>query len=138
MSKFVRVCEALAKQEFDLKNFKYSKKIKENGKKKQVYKTLEDIGKEYPNIDIIKIKEETGVESNYSVGGKIKMAKREIQGNGMSPITEEEKLKLKELGVVSLETKESAISELVRVWEALARQGLDFSEYRLVKNEFKI
>ena len=33
------------------------------------------------------------------------MAKRAIQGNGMSPITEEEKQKLIELGVVSLETK---------------------------------
>ena len=134
MSKFVRVCEALAKQEFDLKNFKYSKKIKENGKKKQVYKTLEDIGKEYPNIDIIKIKEETGVESNYSVGGKIKMAKRAIQGNGMSPITEEEKQKLIELGVVSLETKESAMSEFVRVCEALAKQGFDFQKFVYMKS----
>ena len=134
MSKFVRVCEALAKQEFDFENFKYSKKITENGKKKQVTKTLEDIGKEYPNIDIIKIKEETGVESNYSVGGKINMAKRAIQGNGMSPITEEEKQKLIELGVVSLETKESAMSEFVRVCEALAKQGFDFQKFVYMKS----
>ena len=103
MSKFVRVCEALAKQEFDFENFKYSKKITENGKKKQVTKTLEDIGQEYPNIDIIKVIEETGVESNYSLGAKKGGAILAVQGKGSYAITEEEKQKLVALGVIDLE-----------------------------------
>ena len=102
MSKFVRVCEALAKQEFDFENFKYSKKITENGKKKQVTKTLEDIGQEYPNIDIIKVIEETGVESNYSLGAKKGGAILAVQGKGTYAITEEEKQKLVALGVIDL------------------------------------
>ena len=96
---FVRVCEALAKQGFDFKKIFYSRRI--DGK--DIYITLEDIGQEYPNIDIIKVIEEAGVKLNYSLGGSRRNAISAVKGTGTSVITEEEKQKLVELGVISLE-----------------------------------
>ena len=64
---------------------------------------MEDIGQEYPNIDIIKVIEETGVESNYSLGAKKGGAILAVQGKGSYAITEEEKQKLVALGVIDLE-----------------------------------
>ena len=98
MTTFVRVCEALAKQGFDFKKIFYSRRI--DGK--DIYITLEDIGQEYPNIDIIKVIEETGVESNYSLGAKKGGAILAVQGKGTYAITEEEKQKLVALGVIDL------------------------------------
>ena len=128
MSEFVRVCEALSRQGFDLKKFQYSKMITEEGKKRQLNKTLADVQEEYPNIDIIKVLKETGVSLDYSIGRQQKGAVQATQGKGTYTITEEEKQELIELGVVSLE-KESSMSEFVRVCEALSRQGFDFRNF---------
>ena len=98
-------------------NFKYSKKITENGKKKQVTKTLEDIGQEYPNIDIIKVIEETGVELEYELGFRKMNAVQVVNGTGDYRITEKEKQKLIELGVVNLETKETCSQSLSLIKE---------------------
>ena len=98
ISEFVRVCEALARQGFDFGNFNYTKIV--NGK--SVKKTLEDIREECPNIDITKVIEETGVESNYSFGAKKGGAILAVQGKGTYAITEEEKQKLVALGVIDL------------------------------------
>ena len=133
MSKFVRVCEALARQGFDFKSFIYSKTITEDGKKKKVNKTLADVQEEYPNIDIIKVLKETGVSLDYSIGRQQKGAVQATQGKGTYTITEEEKQELIELGVVSLE-KESSMSEFVRVCEALSRQGFDFKNFVYMRN----
>ena len=130
MTTFVKVCEALARQGFDFKKSYYSRRI--DGK--DIYITLEDIGQEYPNIDIIKVIEEAGVKLNYSLGGSRRNAISAVKGTGTSVITEEEKQKLIELGVVSLETKESAMSEFVRVCEALAKQGFDFQKFVYMKS----
>ena len=122
----LRVCESLAKQGFDFRNFEWSQKIKENGKKQVVYKTLEDIVKEYPNIDIQKVIEETGVDAEYPIGQKQKMAREAAKGYGRGLITAEEEKRLIELGVIN---KETAISQFSKVCEALARQGFDFETF---------
>ena len=103
MSKFVRVCEALARQGFDFKSFIYSKTITEDGKKKKVNKTLADVQEECPNVDIIKVLEETGVELNYKFSLQKNKTGQAVQGKGTTPITEEEKQKLDALGVIDLE-----------------------------------
>ena len=133
MSEFVRVCEALSRQGVDLKKFQYSKMITEEGKKRQLKKTLADVQEEYPNIDIIKVLKETGVSLDYSIGRQQKGAVQATQGKGTYTITEEEKQELIELGVVSLE-KESSMSEFVRVCEALSRQGFDFKNFVYMRN----
>ena len=92
IARFVRVCEALDRQGFNFNKFVYSKGIEQGGKKKQVGKTLEDIKKEYPDIDIDRILEETGVDLNYSIGGARASLLNTIRGNGSYLITEEEKL----------------------------------------------
>ena len=130
MSEFVRVCEALSRQGFDFRNFVYQRTITEAGKKKQVKKALADIKQEYHNVDIIKVLEETGVSLDYSIGAKKELAMKAVQGKDTVLITEEEKQKLIELGVVSLEKEESKMSEFVRVCEALARQGFDFKNFK--------
>ena len=99
IARFVRVCEALNKQKFKLDEFKFSRIIVLNGKKRQVGKTLEDVQKEYPDIDIDKVLEETGVELSYSLGNAKTIAGNAIRGIG-SPITKEEKKRLIELGVI--------------------------------------
>ena len=98
MSEFVRVCEALARQGFDFKNFKGSKTIN----KKTILKTLADIHEEFPSIDIIKVLEETGVELNYKFSLQKNKTGQAVQGKGTTPITEEEKQKLVALGVIDL------------------------------------
>ena len=133
MSEFVRVCEALSRQGVDLKKFQYSKMITEEGKKRQLKKTLADVQEEYPNIDIIKVLKETGVSLDYSIGRQQKGAVQATQGKGTYTITEEEKQELIELGVVSLE-KESSMSKFVRVCEALSRQGFDFKNFVYMRN----
>ena len=105
MSIFVRVCEALARQNFQFDKFNYSKKVIKDGQKKKVKKTLTDIQQEYPNIDISKVIEETGVDIDYSIGGAKNNAIQAAQGKGNTPITEEEKQKLIQLGVINLESK---------------------------------
>jgi len=46
--------------------------------------------------------EETGVKLSYSVGQKKAQAGQAVQGKGCFPITEEEKQKLIDLGIVKL------------------------------------
>ena len=129
MSIFVRVCEALKKQNFDFRKFIYTKQIEsDSGEKQTVNKTLEDIQQEYPEIDIVRIIEETGVDLQYSIGLKKKAAIAAMNGNGESCITEDEKQKLIKMGVISLE-KETSMSIFVRVCEALQRQGFDFKKF---------
>ena len=122
MTTFVKVCEALARQGFDFKNFVYMRN--------RVNKTLADIQGECPNIDMAKVLEETGVELNYKFSSKKGNAVKAVQGKGTYKITEEEKQKLINMGVISLEKKESVMSEFVRVCEALARQEFDFKNFK--------
>lgn len=122
MTTFVKVCEALARQGFDFKNFVYMRN--------RVNKTLADIQGECPNIDMAKVLEETGVELNYKFSSKKGNAVKAVQGKGTYKITEEEKQKLINMGVISLEKKKSVMSEFVRVCEALARQGFDFKNFK--------
>ena len=103
ISKFVEVCESLKKQNFDFYSYHYQQKIIKDGKKITKYKTLEDIKKEFPNIDVDKIMEETGVDINYSIGMKKNLAKAAACGNGTTKITEEEVQKLINLGVLNKE-----------------------------------
>ncbi len=126
-------CKKYAKhwqdKDLTLKKSYYSRRI--DGK--DIYITLEDIGQEYPNIDIIKVIEEAGVKLNYSLGGSRRNAISAVKGTGTSVITEEEKQKLVELGVISLEKEESAMSKFVRVCEALAKQEFDFENFKYSK-----
>ena len=129
MSKFVRVCELLAKQGFDFSSYDFSKTIEKDGKKIKTKKTLEDIKQEYPDIDIEKVIEEAKVNLDYPIGNKRNTAVGACKNKGETPITEEQKKKLINLGVVQLE-KESSMSEFVRVCESLQRQGFDFYKYK--------
>ena len=129
MSKFVRVCELLAKQGFDFSSYDFSKTIEKDGKKIKTKKTLEDIKQEYPDIDIEKVIEEAKVNLDYPIGNKRNTAVGACKNKGETPITEEQKKKLINLEVVQLE-KESSMSEFVRVCESLQRQGFDFYKYK--------
>ena len=132
MSTFVRLCESLSRQNFNFDNFSFTKYIKKDGKKKKVSKTIEDIQNEYPNIDITKVIEETGVTTNYPIGNAKNTAVQAAQGKGAILITNEEKQKLIQLGVLNLE-KESAMSTFVRVCESLSRQNFNFNSFSFTK-----
>ena len=132
MSIFVRVCEALAKQGIEFDEFNFTKQVIQNGKKKHISKTLEDIQQEYPNIDINNVIEETGVTLDYPIANAKAAALAAAKGRGMSPINKEEMKKLIDLGVISLE-KENAMSKFVRVCESLASQSFNFDEFKYVK-----
>ena len=131
MSIFVRVCEALSRQNFNFDVFKYQRTV-EKGKKKALKKTLADIQKEYPNIDITKVIEETGVLIDYSIGTAKEIAVKAYQGKDHCQMTDEEKQKLIQLGVINLE-KKSSMSKFVRVCEELSKQGLKFDKFRFTK-----
>ena len=133
MSVFVRVCESLSKQGLEFDKFTFTKKVNENGMRKSIAKTLEDIQQEYPDIDITKVLEETGVDLNYSIGGLKQLAVQAINGTGRMPITEEERRKLIALKVARLD-KESTMSTFVRVCESLSKQGFEFSKFKFTKS----
>ena len=83
MSIFVRVCEALERQNFNFRKFTYTKQIEsDSGEKHTVNKTLEDIQQEYPEIDIVRIIEETGVELEYSIAKAKHTANGVVKGRG--------------------------------------------------------
>jgi len=126
---FVKVCESLAKQGFDFKRFVYTKMKEVNGQRKSVGKILEDIVKEHPEIDIEKLLKETGVDTNYKIGQIRMQAVQSAKGRRGYPITEEEKQRLIELGVINLEEKETAVTQFLRVCEALAKRGFDFRRF---------
>ena len=102
MSIFVRVCEALIRQNFDFNNFMFIK----NGK----YKTLADMRQEYPDIDIDKVIEEAGVTLDYSMS-KVEVAKKAVQGQSQTPITEEEKNQLMDWGVIVIGRRKSKLQQ---------------------------
>ena len=95
---FVRVCEALAKQEFPFDKFKNSK----NEKGKLIYKTLADI-KEECHIDMDKVMEEAGVTLDYPFGSQRKYAVSLLK-EASKGMRDEETIKLLEslikLGVI--------------------------------------
>lgn len=128
ISEFVRVCVSLANQGMNFRKFKFTKNID----KKAVGKTLEDIALEFPDIDINKVCDETGVDINYSIGQRKQMAVTVISGTRTGNITDYEKKKLIQLGVVSLE-KESSMSEFTRVCGALNEQGMDFTKFKFME-----
>ena len=130
MTVFVRVCEELAKQGVEFDKFSFTKQVIKDGKKETVKKTLEDVQREYPNIDISQVIEKTGVELDYSIGNAKAQARQAVRPNAMIPITEDEKQKLIQLGVINLE---NAMSIFVRVCESLASQGFNFNEFKYVK-----
>ena len=132
MTVFVRVCEELAKQGFKFDKFSFTKQVMNDGKKKTVSKTLEDVQQEYPNIDISQVIEKTGVELDYSIGNAKIQARNAVRPNAMTPITEDEKQKLIHLGVINLE-KENIMTVFVRVCESLASQSFNFDEFKYVK-----
>ena len=132
MSTFVRLCESLSRQNFNFDNFSFTKYIKKDGKKKKVSKTLEDIHQEYPEIDIERIIEETGVSLNYNIGTSKDTALGASKGRGTTLISKVEKQKLIKMGVINLE-KESSVSVFVRVCESLNKQGVDFSKFVYTK-----
>ena len=105
MSKFVRVCEELSKQGLKFDKFRFTKQVMIGGKKKTVSKTLEDIQQEYPNIDINKVIEKTGIKLDYSFANAKKQATQAIRPNALTPITESEKEKLINMGIINLESK---------------------------------
>ena len=95
---FVKVCESLAKQGFDFKDFIWSKTI--NGMTES--KTLEDIAKDekYSKIDINRVLEEIGVDIHYRIGTAKAHAVQAVTGTSTNLITQEEMQKLIELGVI--------------------------------------
>ena len=109
-SELLKVCETLVKYGFIFENFKTSKKIKEDGKKKQISTTLEDIAQENPELDIKEVLRETGVDISYKIGGKIIALKNSIKGTnkGTKTANIEEKRRFVELGVINLEKLESS------------------------------
>mgnify|MGYP005781579959 FL=1 len=116
MSTFVRVCESLSKQGFEFSKFKFTKSIVEKGKKKSLDKTLEDIQRESPNIDMTRVLEETGVDLNYSIGRVKHLAVQAVRGTGGggTVIIEKEKRRLIELGVISLENRKRTSKEIAQ------------------------
>ena len=116
MSVFVRVCESLSKQGLEFDKFTFTKKVNENGMRKSIAKTLEDIQQEYPDIDITKVLEETGVDLNYSIGRVKHLAVQAVRGTGGggTVIIEKEKRRLIELGVISLENRKRTSKEIAQ------------------------
>ncbi len=120
IGKLVKVCQALAKQGFDFKKFKYTGKM------------LADIAKEYPNINIEAVMNETGVDCDYRIGNYVVKARQMVNGTIKEMLMEDDEEKiLRKLGVIS--EKETAMEKLVKVCQALAKQGFEFDKFAASK-----
>ncbi len=115
----IRVGDELVKQVFEFNNF-----IAKG-------KTLEDIAKEYPNINIEKVIEAANVDISYKIGDAIKSARESYKKQGKQwKITKEEIAKLKELKIIGIE-KVDVFEEFVSILEQMHSIGVDVSKIKL-------
>ena len=83
------------------------------------------------------ILEKLGLDGEYKIGYYKYLAKRAYKGNSNNLITDEEKRKLEELGIVGLEEK-SVIAEFIEIAEKLNNEGIEvgsLSQGRTVDNK---
>ena len=125
---FINVCEALIRQNLNFSKFENSKKIKDvDGKTIQPFTTLEDIQLKYPDIDINRVIEETGVNSKFPIGSIRNNVTRILRGTSAGKISELAKQKIIKLGIINIE-KQYAVPTFIKVYEELIKQGFDCNE----------
>lgn len=120
----LRIVELLTKAGIDCAKLKLSYMMEG----KQKYITLGEIsGAE----EIIK---ENNLDKNYPIGKRINNLKQGVRGKIRCIITEEQKKRVRELGIV-VDNKESVISKILKIVTILANNGIDVSSLPLSKIE---
>lgn len=124
ISSLIDVLEILKQEEIDVSKIKQS--ITTKGKVRST--TLADI------IEEDKIKQH-GLDGNYNIGRAINQAKSAYKGSGTCIITEDERLKLEELGIIDeLSKKEAEQQKLIAKRDA-AKQLYSGAKIALSKQE---
>lgn len=118
IAEMLRIVKILQENGVDLKQIPKMKKGR--------YLTLADI--EQDGIDIKKIAMENDLDLNFPYAKKITAAIGAYNGTNTYAITEEEREEIERLGLISLEEKESAIEEGLRVAQILKNNGVNLKK----------
>ena len=115
----ILVGDELVKQGFKFDDFKSK------------VKTLEDLAKAYPNINIEKVIEVANVDISYKIGGAIHSARYSYKRQGKQwKMTEEDIKRLEELQIIR-EEKIDIFEEFVNILEQMHSIGVDVSKIKL-------
>ena len=128
ITELIEVAEILKKNKIDLSKIQQGRR--QEGKR--VLTLLKEIKQEGINID--KIIEENGLDGKFPFGSRLKILRQAYKGKGGYKITEEEKRKAEELGLI-LSKEKSALAETLEVAEILKKNGVDLSEIQLEKTK---
>ncbi len=130
MAKVLAVAEILRNHGVEFKKMQLSKVI--DGK--QTYLLLKDIQQE--GIDMKKIIAETGLDEDYAIGDKINRLRQTYNGTVKYSLTEEERRKAEELGLIP-DKEKSAVAKILEIIEILVKNGVNFRGMQLSETENK-
>ena len=131
IQEFIEIAEKLKNEGIEVKNLSQGKNV---GNKKILY-TLQDLV--YKGEISQGVLEKTGLTGKYKLGYYLGVAKSAYYGNNDFAITDEERRKLEELGIVNLGIKKTVIAEFIEIIEKLKNEGIEvenLSQGRIVDN----
>ncbi len=123
IAKTLEVAEILYNNGIDLEHLQLSKLV--NGTR--IYTKILDIRQD--GIDVAKIIKENGLDGTLEIGKHIINLKSTYNGISTYAITEEEKRKAEQLGIVQKE--KTRVAKTLEVAEILHNNGVDFSKLQL-------
>ncbi len=103
--------------------------------KKQIHFSLRELQQE--GIDILKIIEENGLDTDFPIGYNITQIRGTFKGTRYYPITDDEKREAISLGIASTEEKKSVITQTLEIVRTLQENGVDFSRLEIYKSKTK-
>ena len=89
---------------------------------------------EQEGIDIGKIIEENGLDPEFPYGQRISGIRLAYNGKGCYKITEAEKQEVRELGILSEDSK-SVVTQILEIARVLKANGVDLNKIKLTKSE---
>lgn len=131
VARTLEIAEILYNNGIDLSKLKRSRIV--NGK--NTFIQLSDIKQD--GIDIEKIIEENELDRNLPIGTMIKNLRAAYNGTAKIPITEEEKKKAENLGLVQTEERKTVVVESLEIAQILYNNGVDLSKLQLTRSEGK-
>ena len=125
IAKTLEIAEILYNNGVDLSKLKV---VNKTGRKER-YTQLSEIRQD--GIDIAKIIEENGLDGTLEIGKHLINLRSTYNGNSTYAITEGEKRKAEQLGIVQTEKEKTMVENTLEVAEILHNNGVDFSKLQL-------
>lgn len=132
ITELIEILEILKKEGIDVRKISFSKKV--NGKSEPV--KLSDI--KYVGVDINEVIKKYSLNPNYLIGSKLHALWASYNSVGNCVISEEEKKKVDELGILKIEEKRRGrMDESIEILKILQKEGVDIRKIPLKNDDNK-